>query len=355
MGAPASIFTSQECSRAPSTQYAIRQINTSAGHSSRGPELNFQTGAVTYSIPTYHVGTAPNGSTATAESVLLMSFKSVRDNPPLYPPVATDLIGRVLWYYWDPESPISPSGEYLTRPVDGGTFLILMWGGAIREVDLAGNIVHETNVSRISAQVPAFGTPFVGWLSHEARRLPNGHTVTLGSTEQILTNLQGLGGVDVGGDVIIDLDQNFQVTWFWNSFSHLNTARPAVLGEQCGQVSQAVDSCGTLRLGAVANDWTHANSLLLTSDGNLLISLRNQDYVIKLAYQNGAGSGDVIYTLGKDGACATPNCTSPAFTIDFVNDWPWFSHQHDVEFDGVSYELYDNGNTRIPLRSSETS
>jgi hypothetical protein len=78
-------------------------------------------------------------------------------------------------------------------------------------------------------------------------------------------------------------------------------------------------------------------SLLLTSDGNMLISLRDLDWIVKFNYGNGTGNGDVIWTLGNEGD----------FQIVFDNPWPWFSHQHDIEFDGVNYEVFDNGNTRV--------
>jgi hypothetical protein len=39
---------------------------------------------------------------------------------------------------------------------------------------------------------------------------------------------------------------------------------------------------------------------------------------------------------------------TPFFTLaGGTGSWPWFSHQHDVEFDGTNYELMDNGNTRV--------
>lgn len=328
----------------PNTGYSVQQVTTVNGTSKSGPLLSFHTGTVNYTLPAFQLSIAPQKGTSLAESILLTSFKAVRTTPPLYPPLATDLKGNVLWYYRDPESPTTPQSLYLTRPVGGGTFLMLHINGALREVDLAGNIVRETNASRISEQLLALKTDTVSWLSHEALRLPNGHTLTLGSAERILTNVQGPGAVDVVGDVIIDLDTNFQVTWSWNSFNFLNTARKAILNEKCGATWH---TCGQLKLATVANDWTHANSLLQTSDGNLLISIRDQDYVVKLNYQNGKGDGHVIWTLGNQGDCATPGCTSPYFSITFNDPWPWFSHQHDVEFDGVNYELYDNGNTRI--------
>jgi arylsulfate sulfotransferase len=57
-----------------------------------------------------------------------------------------------------------------------------------------------------------------------------------------------------------------------------------------------------ITLATVAQDWLHANSLWYDpADGNLVISLRNQDWIVKVAYQNGAGNGSVVWRLGNQG------------------------------------------------------
>jgi hypothetical protein len=164
-------------------------------------------------------------------------------------------------------------------------------------------------------------------------RLPNGHTLTLGTTERLLTNVQGPGTVDVLGDVILDLDQNFQVTWTWNSFDFLPNSRKAVMGETCTSLS-----CGPVYLASVANDWTHFNSIFyMPKDGSLVVSARNQDWILKINYQSGTGDGSLIWKLGRQGD----------FAMVSSDPWPWFSHQHDVEFDGTNYDMFDDGNTRV--------
>ena len=314
------------------TAYTLQQQTVNGGQTIPGPKLPFTAGAVGNAMPSYSMITPSNSQTSAADDIMLMSFKALHNTPPFYPGAAAfDLHGNVLWYYRDPESPTKPQNGYLVRPVAGGN-MILFEGtnNALREVDLAGNVVRETNKLPINTQLAALGQDTVACLSHEGLRLPNGHTVTIGSVEKLLTNVQGPGAVDVMGDMVIDLDENFQVAWTWNAFNYLNTSRAAVLGEKYA------GDC-TLTLAKTANDWTHMNSLLETSDGNLLVSLRNQDWILKINYQNGAGNGDVIWTLGNEGN----------FGIAFNNPWPWFSHQHDIEFDGVNYEVFDNGNTRV--------
>jgi arylsulfate sulfotransferase len=313
------------------TPYAIQQQVIVGHQSTPGPVLSFKPGTVNYSLPKFNIVTPPNSQTSTKDDIMLMSFKALKNAPPYYPPVAYDLLGNVLWYYWNPESPKTPQNGYALRPVAGGTVLVFEDpANALREIDPAGNVVRETNKLPINVQLQNLGQDPTVCLSHEALRLPNGHTVTIGSVERLLTNVQGPGPVDVLGDLVIDLDQNFQVAWTWNSFNALDNSRKAVLGEKYS------GSC-PLALASQANDWTHANSVLLTSDGNLLVSLRNQDWVVKINYQNGTGDGHVIWELGPQGN----------FSIVSSNPWPWFSHQHDIEFDGVNYEVFDNGNTRV--------
>lgn len=63
---------------------------------------------------------------------------------------------------------------------------------------------------------------------------------------------------------------------------------------------------------------------------------------MKIDYQNGAGTGDILWRMGPSG------------DFDFLNiyndPWPWFSHQHDagIEDGGLGvFTVLDNGNTRV--------
>ena len=250
--------------------------------------------------------------------------------------LATDLYGNLMWYY---------PGQitYLTRPQENGhMFGVFEAFGAdpsnqiFREFDLAGTTIRETNAARVSEQLAAMGVHQISAFHHEARALPNGYVLVLASAEQIMTGVQGPGQVDVIGDVILVLDQNLQVTWAWDSFQHLDPTRMATLGEVC---TQQASGCPPFFQATQANDWLHGNSVELTPDGNILYSARHQDWVIKIAYACGRGNGKVIWRLGMGGD----------FQINSTDPNPWFSHQHDAQYEAGNSStimLFDDGNVR---------
>jgi arylsulfate sulfotransferase len=328
------------------TPYVMIQQLNDGTNITTGPALNFQTGTPTIPLPAFNIVRRGTVSTNVGQGILLTSFVATLAS--FQPAVlATDLTGNLVWY--DPfMSTPAAAHSYMVRPIAGGTMLSLIATGnsigqRLRETDLVGNLVRETNVARISQQLVAAGKPRISWLSHEAFRLPNGHTLVFGSVEKLLYNIQGPGLVDVVGDMILDLDENFQVAnWTWNSFDWLNTSRIGTLNDTCAQVI----GCGPLYLASTANDWTHANSIFYNpDDGNLIVSVRHQDWLIKIDYRNGGGTGQILWKLGQGGD----------FTTNSADPWPWFSHQHQAELHNGILTVYDNGNTRVARTGSGNS
>jgi arylsulfate sulfotransferase len=259
--------------------------------------------------------------------------------------LATDLNGNLVWLG-------PPDVSYITRPVTGGTVLGIGEDGThgpaeqfIREFDLANITFMETNAARINQQLFGIGVHPINGFHHELRKLPNGGYLALADSERILFNVQGPGNVDVIGDTILVLDQNMQVTWAWDAFDYLNTSRMATLGETC--TYPAGLTCAPFYLTTVANDWLHGNALQLTPDGNILYSSRHQDWVIKIDYANGTGSGAILWRMGLDGD----------FTIQSSDPSPWFSHQHDPNFESNNDVLlvFDDGNLREATNPSAHS
>ncbi len=257
--------------------------------------------------------------------------------------IGTDPMGRLVWFY----------PEYLsafTRANGDGTFLGLVQDGGqdesyqvVREFDVAGYTVAETNAARVNEQLVKMGFHPICSFHHEAIRLRDGRLVVLASSERLLTDVQDPGEVNVLGDTVVVLDRDLQVVWAWDSFDHLDVRRKAIYGNTCTSWGPG---CPPFYQSERANDWTHANSVRPTSDGHLVISLRHQDWVIKINYANGTGDGQVLWRLGKEGD----------FTYESEDPYPWFSHQHDAGFvTGESNRLlvFDNGNVRCDAQPSD--
>jgi len=358
----------------PNTTYWLRHKLVAGGGTTWGSPLSFTTGAIPKSIaaiiPPVTVVRPAGPKTSTSDDLLLVDYWS--KNNSVHIPTAVDLAGNAVWFY--PSLPPALSHYYL-RPLPGGTMLIHITDPTItvpnaifqsdqllREFDLAGNTVRETNVAQVASLV---ATMYPSWnicawtppttcstgqtaatqFHHDAVRLPNGHTLALVKVEKLFTDgTQGSSPhnpVDILGDLVVDLDMNLQVAWAFNSFQSMNPNRKAVLHDRC----QLSDIC-LINFAPVANDWLHSNTVYyIPADGNLLISMRNQDLVVKVDYRDGTGTGAVLWRLGKDGD----------FTMTGTSDpYPWFSHQHDVGYQtGISntaptqvLSLFDNANTR---------
>jgi arylsulfate sulfotransferase len=308
----------------PCTAYYVVQTATAVLY---GASVTFTPPASTVHPPS--VSLLTDGPPPAVDGFLLQSLLAG-------PAIATDLNGNIVW--------TGPSDiSFLTRPQTGGTFLGIYENDAedpshqyFREFDLAGITIAETNAAQVNVQLVALGAHPINGFHHEARKLPNGDYLVLADSERILTNVQGPGPVDVIGDTILVLGPNLQVLWVWDSFDYLDNSRQAILGETCAPGNAG---CAPWYLASVANDWLHGNALQLTPDGDILYSIRHQDWVIKIDYENGFGSGNVVWHLGNAGD----------FSIVSSDPYPWFSHQHDANFesDNVTFLVFDDGNTRV--------
>lgn len=283
--------------------------------------LSFKTGALPRKLkfPTFTVQKAPNPRTDFSQDTVL--HFGTNAPPQTVDTVATDLSGHVEWYY---DSVTNAFPSYGVSLVPGGTVLLmgipLNATGAsstLREVNLAGDTIHQTSIDAINAELAAMGQHSITAFSHDAQRLPNGDTAILATTPRTV-NLNGKPTA-YNGDMVIVLDPNFQVQWVWDPFRWLDTNRLPTLGEGPG-------------------DWMHANSIAWSpTDGDLLVSMRSQDWVVKIDYANGAGDGHVVWRLGAGGD----------FTINSTVPQPWFSHQHDVRYvNDNTITLFDDGNVR---------
>src|SRR5580704_6429109 len=222
------------------TDYQMRP-EALGGAIESGAWITFHTGLLDgrfppVSIPTPRAGGAPSADQLLVSSMVAEPFHNQ----------ATDLEGNVVWTLASP--------GFLTRILPGGRFLVLAEAAnsqndikrwqAVRELDLLGNTLRETNASRVAEQLASRGIrskcmkdgqQCVSGFHHEAIRLPNGHTLVMAGLERMFPDgAQGSKDpVDVMGDLVIDLDPDFQVAWVWNSFDHMDVTRKSLGDEKC--------------------------------------------------------------------------------------------------------------------------
>jgi hypothetical protein len=64
------------------------------------------------------------------------------------------------------------------------------------------------------------------------------------------------------------------------------------LRELCGSWAGEFDHLDINRRPYLFPDWTHTNAILYSADdGNLIISIRHQNWLVKVDYANGMGAG----------------------------------------------------------------
>jgi hypothetical protein len=334
------------------SEYEMRAEFVRDRESSPGKWIPFRTGIISAQVPAVSIPTPTAAGAHPSESMVIHSLVEP------WQPIATDLEGHVIWY--------GRPDMFLTRVLNGGRLLGLASGlnasNEIRrlqlvvDVDLAGNILRETNASRVAEQLERFGirsdckkggAECVSGFHHEAIRLPNGHTMALAGLERMYpAGTQGSKeALNIVGDVVIDLDEDFQVTAVWNSFDHLDLKR-ASLGRDSPSGSRCREGaggggCPPLFLTSFGEEWLHSNSLdYVPGSGDFIMSMPEQDWVVKVDWKNGQGSGDVLWRLGKDGD----------FTVNSDDPYPWFSFQHDARFLPGSTSrilLFDDGHRRM--------
>ena len=265
---------------------------------------------------------------------------------------ATDLQGNIIWGYNFPDRPskytiiqpikLLPNGNLIVVLSYPSQFILPGQGvtltpadesvDLIREIDLAGDPVAQLTLDSLNAKLASAGysnISLVG-LHHDVTILPNGHMIVIASMLKPYNNLTGYSGTtNVLGDVLVDLDENFNVSWVWSEFDHLDVNRHPI----------------------AFPDWTHTNAVIYSpSDGDLLVSIRHQSWIVKVDYQNGKGSGDVLWRLGNGGDFALVGGTAPE---------DWFYGQHAPSFAGpatsgqFSLTMMDNGYGRLTSSGSQ--
>lgn len=306
-----------------STTYHMRAQVQCGGNTTPSADLTFATGPLP-STPFPNVQIIrPNPALASSENPGIESVNLIVPNSTIMQSFFTDRDGNPIWYYdvGANNSPFTmkllPNGHMILSITRLDTSLL-------REVDLAGNTIRELDAGTLGQKVKAAGFDFVpAGFHHDVLPLDNGHLLVLVVFNQSFTDLPGYPGtIQVTGDGLVDLDQNWNPVWAWNSFDHLDVNRHL----------------------AGLPDWTHSNAVIYSpSDGNLLLSMRHQSWILKIDYKNGAGTGNVLWRLGYQGDFALRQGDDPSL---------WFSFQHfpsliSQQGAKTTMTIWDNGDFRV--------
>lgn len=325
-----------------STTYHMRAAVTFAnGITANDADHTFTTGAVPAKMQMPITTTTTAGMTPQPGLELLDPLTGTIDGV-----VITDLSGNILWTYSDP-------GNLALNIIDGvkllpnGDFLMVIGSNSsdplhgpisaqaineIREVNLAGDTVREITIDDLNTELANAGCAecnvTLETFHHDVVPLPNGHWLVLANTSMALSAtstppLTNAPAATVLGDVIVDLDQNMHPVWAWNEFNHLDPNRHPWSFP----------------------DWTHTNAILYSKDdGNIIVSMRHQNWIAKVNYADGAGDGSILWRLGEGGDLTLKGGTDPI-------DWEYAQHGpsfFSTNTAGVfSLGAMDNGDDRI--------
>ena len=304
-----------------STTYHMRaQLSSAGGVVWSDRDRVFTTGPIPVPIPAMTVTRTPDPALQATENpgVELVTFNSP-PNTSFLNALVSDRDGNPIWYYPDTVS--------FFKPMPNGHMLMATAVGTdsvVREIDLAGQTIQElsTSVLQQALQNQGYNLNLLNF-SHDFIPMNNGHIIVLLQISQDFTDLPGYPGTtNVLGDALVDLDENWNPVWLWSAFDHLDVNRHPMFFP----------------------DWTHSNAVLYNpNDGNLLLSMRHQSWIIYIDYQNGTGSGSILWKLGNQGDFNLSNSSN-------IGDW--FYAQHFPSFVNLSngpqitLAVFDNGDNR---------
>jgi hypothetical protein len=314
--------------RASTTYHMRAQITClDSGQSISTPDTTFTTGPLP-SVPFPQMTVdRPSPSKTSPENPGVELVNIFAPGAEIVQTYVTDRDGNPIWYY----DVGAPNYVFTIKPLPNGHIILsdeTTTASILREIDLAGNTIRDMDIPTLVAKTSAAGFNFSPtFYHHDICPLPNGHLIVLVEDAKDFVDLPGYPGTTtVIGDALIDLDQNWNPVWSWNSFDYLDVNR---------------------HLNGLP-DWTHSNAVVYEpNDGNLLLSMRHQSWVLKIDYSNGRGTGNVISKLGWQGDYSLTQNGVPTTDPSL-----WFSFQHFpslISQNGsqTTMTIWDNGDARV--------
>jgi hypothetical protein len=273
-----------------SMTYRAQPVAFNACGSTAGDVLLFTTGVLPADLPTYTAaGTAPSpGYVVFAAG----NYGLVIDNT-----------GRVVWYHRFVNGPglnfqAQPNGRFVARPA-AGTALVPVW----IEIGADNTVTRTMGCAR--GLVPRL---------HDMLALEDGsYWLLCDETRTVDLSAQGDSpSARVLGTGVQHRSAAGDLLFEWSPFDHL---------------AVELDVLDPNDRSASVINWTHGNAFDLDADGNLLVSFRNLNEVVKIDTRTGA----LLWRLGG---------AHNQFAFDAPT--PAFVHQHGVRARGNGVLLLDN-------------
>lgn len=322
----------------PKTTYHMRAlVKYDNGHSFTDADHTFTTGSYPANLMPQITATTSPGQTPQPGIEMLNPA-----NSNMAQVVATDLSGNVLWAYLPPDALGNGSLQSVKQLSNGDYITVISTGSSIeikpplpvapdgapdadlvREFDLVGNTVKQITMAQLNTRLAAanYHLTLLNF-HHDVTVLPNGHWLVITNAFKNVVLTGQTAPTRVLGDVIVDLDTNLKPVWVWNEFDHLDVNRHPMQFP----------------------DWTHTNAIIYSKDdGNIVVSIRHQNWVVKVDYNNGAGTGAVLWRLGEGGDFKLLGGTDPT-DWNFAQHGPSFTTTNTAGIFGLV--LMDNGDDR---------
>jgi arylsulfate sulfotransferase len=312
--------------RASTTYHMRAKIDFDDGKEQLDSDHTFTTGALPAArVPKVTV-TRPGNLQPNPGIELLdaVSLTSIPNTDPV-DAAAFDLNGNLIWFY-DLQDGTRLDSTFPIKMLPNGDFLMVVVGAfnGVREINLAGETTSQLSTPNVNQALSQAGIPTViASLHHDILPLSNGHLILLANAIKKFTDLPGFpGDTQVTGDVLVDLDEHRNPVWVWSAFDHLDINRQPI----------------------AFPDWTHGNAVIYSpDDGNLILSMRDQNWVIKIDYRDGRGDGNILWRLGPGGDFVIPG-GSPA-DFNYAQHYPVLI---SPKSSGVfPLMVFDNGNNRV--------
>jgi arylsulfate sulfotransferase len=225
--------------------------------------------------------------------------------------VALDHRGQIRWLH-RLQRPASGDAKISFVRRSNGNFLYLDWSTRIEEITPDGRTVRKVE----------FPGPVRLRRHHDFAELPDGRILLLGEAERDLPRADGQpGSIRLVGDTLrlLDLDTR-EEREVWSAFDHLDPSQR--VQHWLGRQSPATQ----------VEEWTHANTVSLGRNGEVLLSIRFLNQIVAL-------SPDLTRVLWRLGG--------PGSSFSFPDPGDQFYGQHAThQLANGNLLLFDNGNYR---------